>query len=74
MVSIFTPSGLANEPEITSKVTVCSQATVLMITSAIFIFMGTVIWGYGDLFFSFTQQETMALTSASGTYATVRFD
>jgi|TARA_R110001599_G_scaffold225392_1_gene424562 hypothetical protein len=51
MHSVFSPEHLANEPLFNTKLKYCLQAKRLMAISALFIAMGTVIWGYGDLFF-----------------------
>ena len=51
MHNVFSPEHIANEPLFNTKLKYCLQAKFLMAMSALFIAIGTLIWGYGDLFF-----------------------
>ncbi|MEW4983923.1 MAG: hypothetical protein AB1Y26_11850 [Cycloclasticus sp.] len=51
MHNVFSPEHIANEPIFNIKLKYRLQAKRLMAISALFIALGTVIWGYGDLFF-----------------------
>lgn len=49
MDNVFSPTLLANEPLFNTKAKYCLQAKKLMAISAIFIGLGTLVWGYGDV-------------------------
>ena len=51
MHGVFSPEYLTNEPLFNTKLKYCLQAKRLMAVAALFIGLGTIIWGYGDLFF-----------------------
>ena len=51
MHNVFSPIHLSNEPLFNTKLKYCLQAKWLMVISAIFISFGTIVWGYGDLFY-----------------------
>lgn len=51
MHNVFSPVHITNEPTFNVKLKYSLQAKKLMAISAFFIFVGTIIWGYGDLFF-----------------------
>jgi len=51
IISTFTPARLAKDPDISIKIKYSDQAHKLIYFAATIIGFGTIIWGYGDLFY-----------------------
>ncbi|RNL61411.1 hypothetical protein [Zhongshania marina] len=50
MHGVFNPAHLTNEPLFNTKLKFSLQSFKLMAVSAVLIGLGTLIWGYGDIF------------------------